>query len=436
MEVRVFPNSAARDAALYECADVVVPRIVEGPAASFADLRRWLFSSGAPSAGFTVVVPSDPAIGLAFPFAREELDSALRLAGVLDEDDSKKKQLLRDFRLNTDILGRPTTTLSGGEQRLLLFAKAEILSSVADRLVLCSPVQWLFRSNYDLLERVVSSYEHRNKTVIALMLLGEAELLGGRDEAPQIGRAWAANTAIQWSLDASDTTVVFPARSFPYTSSEKRIVYSCDQQPLSLKSPTLCKGPNGVGKSTLCRMLAGCVAPESGALRATTAGFHGRGRIVMQDCLDQLFGEPPMKYIEFVFRYDKAGFTAARKCFDELQDRLSALLTESNASSDLGNREHPNSTVQAKLALAACRLCSRPPVLILDEPTWELPLIVAQCFVRAVVEKASSMGTAVVIISHIENAFAGVFASVLELSWTDGDVNHTRVALTRREAAA
>jgi energy-coupling factor transporter ATP-binding protein EcfA2 len=334
--------------------------------------------------------------------------------------------LLTDYGLEKALLTRPTIALSGGERLLLSLVKAEILAVAATELVMCSPAQWLFPANYHLLSRVIAAFQNRGKRVQLLLLAGEPSPFNESAEGAVTPNRKSEVSALPWELVLEDSPcVVFPEKQFPYHTAAKQIAFEGTGNLLRLVSPTVCTGPNGVGKSTLGLVLCGCLRLDGGLAWARVAGFRGMGRLVMQMCVEQLFGFSPIEHLKAVFQCDTDRLKAARTIFEELQD---AVVLEAAGDATLGvvgDREFPDSILQAKLALAAARLASDAPLLILDEPTHGLSVGHVRAFLRAAIAVAHRRRMAVMIITHMEGIVDGLVNSRLSLGW--GDQSRSRV---------
>lgn len=423
VSVRRFATSEERDRAFRERTHIVIPNLLAGRHTFFEDLHHWVTGYGAATdSSFLAVVPPDPTTGLCYPYPLEELAAVLALVPRLNGKD--EAAWLAEYDLGRAILGRPTIALSGGERLILSFVKAEILAPVATGLLLCSPTQWLFPANYTLLSRVVDAYRAYQKQIEVLILNGE--VLPFENDVTQAPYSGVGVQGLEWELELVAPCVVFPERRFPYESPAKHITFVPNDTPLSLQSPTLCKGPNGVGKSTLAKVLCGCCPLESGFVSARVGGFKGGARLVMQTYAGQLFGSSPLELLDAVFRYDTQRFKVARAIFDELQGALAEEVDRNPSMGVIGGRE-PDSALQAKVALTAARLASDVPLLVLDEPMHGLSLDFGRIFVRSVATIAHRRQIAVVVIAHVEEALRGLMKSTLSLQWLDGERSKVKV---------
>jgi ABC-2 type transport system ATP-binding protein len=127
-------------------------------------------------------------------------------------------------------------------------------------------------------------------------------------------------------------------------------------------------GPDGAGKTTLIRLLAGLLAPTSGALRVT-------GRDPLRDSrqVREVLGYMPQAYslygdlsVDENLRFFGSLFALPRDVYRERRARLLGI-TRLERFADR-RADALSGGMYKKLALA-CALLHRPRVLLLDEPT-------------------------------------------------------------------
>ena len=155
---------------------------------------------------------------------------------------------------------------------------------------------------------------------------------------------------------------------------------------------TALAGPNGVGKSTLARVICGLATPDSGTLSLTGQTLNARNRqracaIVMQDVGRQLFGE-------FVDEEVTLGL-GSQAC-----DVDTTAILESLDLADLAER-HPLSLSggqQQRLAIAAA-LAGNKQVVIFDEPTSGVDAQHLHSIAQRLLE-LKKRGAVVIVITH------------------------------------
>ncbi|ACV63435.1 ABC transporter related [Desulfofarcimen acetoxidans DSM 771] len=152
-------------------------------------------------------------------------------------------------------------------------------------------------------------------------------------------------------------------------------------------------GPNGVGKTTLARVLCGLVKEKSGKILYNGTGVKASRRcrhawFVMQDTDSQLFSESVL-----------GEMTLGKKLESTLLEKAEEILNEL----DLWEyrERHPASLSggQKQRLTLAVALMQQTPVLILDEPTSGLDGRNLERVVQCVKAQAAS-GKAVLIITH------------------------------------
>jgi ABC-type sugar transport system ATPase subunit len=163
-------------------------------------------------------------------------------------------------------------------------------------------------------------------------------------------------------------------------------------------------GANGSGKSTLCRIIAGELTPDSGALlvdgaavrHASPADAVARG-IVIAHQHPSLAGDLPVWENLFLGTEmcGRAGFVDRRGARRAAQEMLAAI----GLAGDVDRPAEALSAAEQQLLEIARALSRQPRLLILDEPTAALSAaLVDRLFAR--VRALAAAGTAIIFISH------------------------------------
>jgi ABC-type cobalamin/Fe3+-siderophores transport system ATPase subunit len=181
-------------------------------------------------------------------------------------------------------------------------------------------------------------------------------------------------------------------------------------------------GANGVGKTTLAKLLAGVREVAQGSIKVVTEAFGGQGRLLLQDPLLHLFSMSPREHLLRVFAHDQERRERAFDLFEDLEAQCACTLKEHNACITVGHRDEPSSILQAKLVLAAERLVTPTPLLIIDEPGWCLSRPVARVFLSTVTDCAHARGTAVLAISNQASWWQGISRDYLSLVEKEGRI--------------
>ncbi|HEY1354617.1 MAG TPA: ABC-F family ATP-binding cassette domain-containing protein [Ktedonobacteraceae bacterium] len=167
-------------------------------------------------------------------------------------------------------------------------------------------------------------------------------------------------------------------------------------------------GPNGVGKSTLCRLIMGLEQPDQGEIRIAPGACIG---YLPQD----LEGLDPRKTVLETYRYGQVGYEG------EFVGRLIGY--GFFHLQDMHKRVGQLSPGQQRKLEIACLMARRPNVLLLDEPTNYISLDVLEAFEAAIL----AFPGPVLAISHDRwfiQRFGGVRWTLEEgrvVKWPEGD---------------
>lgn len=399
-----FENQMTR---LREVASVSPPPTASGATAFFSSLDKWMFPDRSTRTLSSVVFP-DPSLNLSFPYAEDELLLAAAHCTTGYSNDEIRAMIANLTGLPREVLARPVTALSGGERMLVSLCKASLLARNRGDLIVCSPFFWLDPGHRPLVNGFLDHHDQSGGAGCLMTLEGEED--SDADQSEESPRQ------LDWVLMMDHSTVVFPAMSFPRETAETRLEFVLPEKRLALRSPTLISGCNGVGKTTFAKVLAGVLRATDKSPEIACQGFSGKARLLMQDTIVQLFAQSPVGHLERVFRHDKARGELARSLFTNMQSECAKALFSVDPGLTVGDSNTPSTVFQAKLALTAERLISKPPLLILDEPGWCLSRTAAQVFVREVVRVAHELGIAIALISHQAEWWKGIVAGQITFS--------------------
>ncbi len=168
-------------------------------------------------------------------------------------------------------------------------------------------------------------------------------------------------------------------------------------------------GPNGVGKSTLLKTIAGEISPKSGSIELKGSPIHGKkpedivrlGLSLVPEGR-QIFGGLSVTenlHLGLTGRKDKSSSKAA---LERVKDLFPVLATHAEYQAGMLSGGQ-----QQQLAIARALLAD-PKVLLLDEPSLGLaPIVIKDVFHR--LKEIIEMGTAVIIVeqrAHLVTSFA------------------------------
>ena len=170
-------------------------------------------------------------------------------------------------------------------------------------------------------------------------------------------------------------------------------------------------GRSGSGKSTLLHLLAGLSEPDAGTVTVmgeplTTAGAGERARL-------------RNRFMGFVYQFHHLlpEFTALENVampllvggsrFAEAAARARQLLDAVELSPRATHRPHELSGGERQRVAVARALATSPAVVLADEPTGNLDRESAEGVWAAMVDLATSHGTAFVVVTHDEEIAAG-----------------------------
>lgn len=392
-----------------------------GPKRFFAGLKPWLTPAVEAPARQPAAVYPDPGLNLSLPYAGDELTMVLAVHLRRMPSAEELANLAERFGLQHDLLARPVAAMSGGERMAVSICKATELAKLTNQLLVCSPFFWLDEEHRSIVDGALRSTAAQGIQTNLLVLQGE-------DTREDLVFTFASQPPVfSWDLRLQAPEVKFPEVHFPRHVPEKRIRFQTTATLDKLGSPTLIQGRNGIGKTTLAKLLTGIVSPSRGAFKIQAGGFGGLARLLLQDTSMHLFGHTPEAHLARVFAGEKEALTGARRLFSDLQHECAGVLARFTPGASVGPRDDPSSVLQGKLALVAERLARPTPLLILDEPGWCLSRPLAKAFVNSVVKAAHARSTAVAIVSHQADWWADLAAERISLS-SEGNVGDVVVA--------
>lgn len=383
------------------------PRVMSGRKIFFSSFSQWLlnFDDDKVERDWCCIYP-DPTLSIVYPYPMDEIAIALSNSKKCNNH-ADCLTLLNEFGLSEEVVSRPSLTLSGGELMLLNLAKYSILCDKEERIIVCTPTQWLNKSKYHLLDKFFSYWNNNGNTIELLTLDGE-NLEGNIRPLDFLKNL---KIRLNWTLNFSNLKIEFPKQSFPRLTNTKTIKYLPQNFSFEMESPTLIVGDNGIGKSVFVKMLSTILEPTDGYISATSAGKSGSGRLIFQNNVIQLFGENITQHFNRVFKYDKDKGGKANTVFQKMIMDFQKLVSDDKnlrKKALIMSEDKPPTILQIKFALIAERIASETSILILDEPEWLLSQTVTEMFITTVINNSHDYNIPVLIISHLEEWYSSV----------------------------
>ena len=383
--ISYFDTFEAREAAFNRYVAHLIPCKTAGPSRFWEEFRRIAEQglNAPPDAGLAYIM-ANPRDGLVYGSAFQVLAAARMTAGLASPGDPQAIAALAGEYGLANQLAQPMRTLSGGETVKLALARTAAAATGSHTLVIASPFCWLSRWNAGLLDQAIDTFRRRGLPVHLLALRGEDDtsqlnLVPGEGlvtGGPRFSLEFeGADIVLGMAVDAIHGPPAFAA---------------IGDARLALASPCLVSGDNGQGKTLLAKALCGAVTVRG---RARVAG--GAARLLFQNVITQTLLRSPQTLRQ----------AARESCGGEALDGVLTVLIDAFEfhGGEVARVTEPHSKdslLVAKLHMVAARLCSRPALLILDEPDWGLSRSEAVAFVLAVATAAHAHGVALMLVSH------------------------------------
>jgi len=183
------------------------------------------------------------------------------------------------------------------------------------------------------------------------------------------------------------------------------------------------RGESGSGKTTLLNLLAGILAPSSGAIRLLEQDLHSTSAMQRDrfraDHIGVIFQQfnllPYLSVLENVTL--PCQFSARRKeKAQDMQSSAKQLLDHLQLDEAMQKRVVTELSVGQQQRVAVARaLIGQPELIIADEPTSALDTSTRDRFIELLFTQAEAQGSTIIFVSH-DPYIASLFPRVIELS--------------------
>lgn len=162
-------------------------------------------------------------------------------------------------------------------------------------------------------------------------------------------------------------------------------------------------GPNGTGKTTLLKTLAGLISPLSGDIyicekEASKISLKDRSKIMASVLTEKTYADYTCEEMVAMGRYPYTNGIGM------LSDEDRKIIAEAMTLTDVENLKEKDfqkiSDGQKQRVLLARAICQRPEILILDEPTSFLDVKYKMDFLKLLKKLSRKMGFSVIMSLH------------------------------------
>jgi len=157
-------------------------------------------------------------------------------------------------------------------------------------------------------------------------------------------------------------------------------------------------GPNGCGKSTVLKAIAGIIPPIRGTIRSIKDGRPVRfGYVPQQETLDLMFA---MTAAEVVELGTYGGLPLGRRAGRVERERVMRCLEQVGAADLRGRLFHTFSGGQKQRVLVARALAADPDLLLLDEPLTGIDAPTAAAILTLLGRVNREQGLTILLVTH------------------------------------
>lgn len=163
-------------------------------------------------------------------------------------------------------------------------------------------------------------------------------------------------------------------------------------------------GENGAGKSTMIKIIAGAITPDSGTIIIDGKPYDRLTPIMAKEAgigvvYQELNLVPSLSVMENIFLGDQVGESRIMPDFKEMKRRSEQILEDLGVKIDVRTQVHMLSTAQMQIVEIAKAVVKNCKVLIMDEPSASIPIAEVENMFK-IIRILKEKGVSIIYISH------------------------------------